>query len=248
MMTKKAINRNTYRVTLPVTKLHRPTVLYCKALYDHTLCAHVSKTLANVMTYPIETLRMWSLCPSNGHSHSLGSLYTGFLTYLPYCIFNNIATYHTFQTLSPICGNLYITSLLTCFLISCYKVPYNYFLKNKVIGSDASLKTFFASSFALRAMAASLSEEVPDLILKLTLKENVLNIFPFLHSFHASMVVAMATSLVMCPIEFFKTRILCGKMLVFTKQSVALKLLITIINMMVFQTSYDLLYTTVVRV
>lgn len=255
MMIKKTINHKT-----PMIKFKRTTVLCCKALYDHTVCAHMSKTLANVLTYPIETVRLWSLCPpnlkthpqtnlhTNAHTSTIRSLYTGFSTYLPYCIFNNIATYQVFQSMLPICGNLYVASLLTCFLISCYKVPYNYFLKNRVIGNNASLKTFCSNMFGLRAMAASLSEEVPDLILKLTLKENILSIFPLLQPFHASIVVALTTSAIMCPIEFLKTRIMCGKMLVLTRQSIVLKLLISVLNMLIFQSSYEFLYATIVHI
>ena len=242
MMIKKA---HSNQITHLRVQQSRTCALRVVALYDHAFCAHASKTIANIVTYPMESVRLWTLC---NEQHTRRSVFAGFKTYLPYCVFNNFATYQVFHHMLPMCANVVVASIMTCIVISCYKVPFNFFLKNKVVGDCVDMKTFFTNNFYIRAFFASLSEDIPDLLLKLALKDLVVKTIPSIQTQVASLIAAIFASVSLCPIELFKTSLLCGRPLILSPKSVFLKILIGTVNMFVFHTSYDFLYAAVVKI
>jgi hypothetical protein len=61
---------------------------------------------------------------------------------------------------------------------------------------------------------------------------------------HSSMLIAIVTSLILCPVEFWKTSILCNtKKMRLSVKTVAIRLIISLVNLFVFFYSFNIFNT-----
>lgn len=224
-------NSNCYRLPL-------------KCNCSSALSASISKIIANTATYPLETVRLLTLSKTDKHNKNL---FVGYGTYLPYCVFSNFVTYNTLYiclsliAISHYDMKLLLASCITAFLTSFYKIPYGYFLKNKIIGANVSLKSLYVPAFYKKALIATLCEDIPELFIKFFCSNCVQVYFPFLDILHSSLLIALITSIILCPVEFWKTSILCNtKKLELSVKTIAIRVCISLVNMFIFFYSFNI--------
>lgn len=240
-----------YHHRLTIHKKRCCVVTKIKSL-DQACCAYISKTLANTLTYPLESIRLMTLKEGKTKAVQLNKLYTGFPTYIPYNIVSNIATYKIFFTIASTvcCKNLHINTLiaafLTSFITATYKVPYGYYLKNQILDVNINRQTFvtFLTNKAFpKAILACVTEDVHDLYIRFILNQMVQVHFPHVNSLTLSFITAVLSSFVICPIEFWKTSILCRTVhLTLSVRTVLMRVCISILNLFIFYTSSNFLY------
>ena len=241
MIKNRCTSVNTFRYKNQCTRL---PVSYC---FPSAINASLSKILANTATYPLETIRLLTLSKNEQKNVNL---FVGYGTYLPYCIFSNIITYHTLYVCLSLISivnydlKLLFASCITAFATSFYKIPYSYFLKNRIIGVNVSLSKLYIPSYYIKAFAATVCEDIPELFIKIFCSNCVKIYFPFLSVIHSSMLIAIVTSLILCPVEFWKTSILCNtKKMRLSVKTVAIRLIISLVNLFVFFYSFNIFNT-----
>lgn len=224
---------------------HARRTLRVLSVLDEALCASSSKIIANIVTYPVETVRLSSLC-QNPIRHP--NRFIGIQNYIPYCIFNNIVTYKSLYTCIGFqCSihadiNLLLASICTAILTSFYKIPCGYMLKNRIIGEPINFKILYHPVLYSRAFVASLSEDVPEMFLKLFLNNLVTSCFPNINNYVSSMFAALITSIAITPMEFWKTSILCSsKAMSLSPMSIFIRIMINLTNMFIFFISFNFL-------
>jgi hypothetical protein len=211
----------------------------CPAFLDTVMCATTSKVIANTLSYPLETIRMKILCREKPPLDPL-KLYTGFETYIPYCLLNNFITYKCFYTfMGLVFGNILISAFLTSAIVSCYKIPYIFTLKNRIIGEPIDFHNIYKKSQYSKALIATMSEDVPELFIKFSLSNVIILGQTQLLS---SLIISLVASLILCPLEFWKTSILCStKKLELTLESILMRVAITVFNFFIFFLCFDAL-------
>lgn len=211
----------------------------CPAFLDAVMCATTSKVIANTLSYPLETIRMKILCREKP-SINLAQLYTGFETYIPYCLLNNFVTYKCFYTcMGLVVGNVFVSAFITSLLISSYKIPYIFTLKNRIIGEPIDFNNIYTKPKYTKALVATMSEDVPELFIKFSLSNVIVLGQTQLVS---SLVVSLVASLILCPFEFWKTSILCStKKLELCPESILMRVVITVFNFFTFFVCFDAL-------
>lgn len=215
--------------------------------HDAAFSASVCKIIANTTTYPLETFRLLSL---NAHrpvtAVSPSILFKGISTYIPFCITTNMIVFKVFYGLHGVVTtfikdtwiSMLITSVMTSFLSSCYRIPYSYYLKNRILTDHVDFKHLYTSGIYTKALLATMCEDVPELILRTVVAQHLTQHMLFLgHShFIAALVVALIVSIVISPIDYWKTCILCGRIkLRFSPLSVCMAVCINVLRLMLYQ-------------
>lgn len=200
----------------PVRKmvpLHHPQ----QALLDDTMVAVVGKILANTITYPVESIRMWTIS-NTPMPWTLANLFTGYNIYLPYTLANNICTFFLFYAIEaallawiPANSNAALlgTSVLTCLITSCYKVPVSYTLKRKVVHTELRVRDLMNPFYLFSAYRAMILEDIPELFLKFYLRNYLAVHYVTLAAFWKALIIGLVTTVLLAPLELYKTRILC---------------------------------------
>lgn len=225
-----------------VTSYKRKTQQITKCYIDTPIIATTSKVIANAVTYPIESVRLLSLCKENVE---VGMLYKGINTYIPYCIASSYITYTIFFN----CLNIFscptqgitvlLSSLTTSILTSFYKLPYNFYQKNNIVqGKDKnviSMNSLYNKKIYPRAFVFMLSEDVPELFMRFYFNNVILVTLPHIEPIYSSLLLAIITTLLTFPMEFWKTSALCNhKNMVLSIKSVSLLILCNITNLFIF--------------
>lgn len=220
--------------------------------FDLAACATTSKIIANTFTYPLETVRLLSLCDKRAH---MNQLYKGFLTYIPYCIASNLVTYKVFygclDTLYAhgIIQKIFLASFLTSFITSFYKVPYSYFIKNRIIGEHVNMKFIYSKHLYSKALLSTMSEDIPELFIKFYFNTVFLVNFPSINPIASSLLLALITSIAICPMEFWKTSVLCNTVnMHLSLKSIFLRIMLTVTNLFTFFISFNILSSSLVKV
>lgn len=234
-----------------IYKVRRCRSTICQAI-DLATCATTSKIIANTFTYPLETVRLLSLCDK---SPKVNQLYKGFLTYIPYCIASNFITYKVFYGCLDILNaqglfqKILLASIVTSLFTSFYKIPYGYFIKNRIIGETINMRFIYQRPLYCKALMSTLSEDVPEMFLKFYFNSVFLLNFPFMNSIVSSMILALITSIAICPMEFWKTSVLCNTVSMHLSfKSVFLRIMLTLTNMFTFFISFNILSASLVKV
>lgn len=210
-------------------------------LMDEPVCAFISKVVANTATYPLETVRLISLCDERKGRYP--HLFTGYITYLPYCMASSLITYKIlYATMAAIKTPTYELSLLvgaivTAVATSFYKIPYTYYLKNRIIGEHINYIGLYKKEVYTKAFLATVSEDGPELFIKFFFN-HVLSTSAAMHlpwPILGPLGAALFTSIAMCPIEFWKTSTLCHtRKMHLTPTSIAIRIAMTMVNMFIF--------------
>lgn len=209
---------------------HQSRCIRCKAI-DIALCTSTSKIASYLITYPLESLKLISTSPTKERT-TPARLYRGFLSYIPFCVFTNVATFHTFYFVKTLLVQypletymcFILTSVITSLITSIYKIPYSFFLKNRIINNKVSFNGLYNLQTYPKAFAATMVEDVPDLCIK-TLCVDM----------HAPILLATLTGLMMAPIELWKTRVLCHPCPInFSKTTIVLIMLISCTRMVLY--------------
>jgi hypothetical protein len=172
--------------------------------------ASTSKVASYLITYPFESLKLISMSEQK-EPITPKRLYNGFMSYIPFCIFSNAITFHTFYTIKPyifqhlnddvIC---YIaTSLATSILTSFYKIPYVYYLKNSVLKAPVSFKTLYEPLRYVKTFMTMLIEDVPDLCIKTIFVGSAIT------SNSEKILVSLLSCIVISPLEVLKSNVMC---------------------------------------
>lgn len=198
-----------HRIILSRRRQYTIKAFHC----DATVASSVSKIITHLITYPVESMKLISSCTNctNLPSKKLtapSALYNGFRTYIPFCIFTNITTFNVFYALKSqllLHFTETIASIFACILTTCltniYKIPYTYFLKNKIINQSTDLSDFvtlYKTKRYHKVFVANVVEDAPDLFLKMLCA----------NTGHPLM-VTIISSLIMVPLEIWKYNILC---------------------------------------
>lgn len=218
------------------------------ALLDDAVCAFAGKVVANTATYPLETIRLLSLCDiSPRQPASYPHLMTGYGTYLPYCMASSMITYKTlYVSMAAIPlgfeASLFLGALMTAVATSFYKIPYSYFLKNRILGEAIDYRQLYKMGRYTKAFVATVAEDGPELFIKFFFNNMLASSFPWLGPVVGSFCVAVVTAVALCPVEFWKTSVLCQtKKMHLTPQSIAIRIAMSIINMFTFFLVFDAL-------
>ena len=221
------------------THTHTSVSIKCQSFLDTVMCATTSKVIANTLSYPLESIRMKILCREKPSINPV-QLYTGFETYIPYCLLNNFVTYKCFYTcMGLVVGNIFMSALLTSAIVSSYKIPYIFTLKNRIIGEPIDFNNIYSKSQYIKALIATMSEDVPELFIKFSMS----NVIVFGQTqMVSSLIVSLVASLILCPFEFWKTSVLCRtKKLELSPESILMRVVITVFNFFIFFLCFDAL-------
>ena len=245
MMIKNTSYGLCYKTLVPKTsvvtmdKRHITKRHITRSYIDMPIIATTSKVIANTITYPIESIRLLTLCKE---SLRIKQLYRGILSYIPYCITSSYVTYTLFFhclnsfKCADVGINVLLASLTTSFLTSFYKLPYNFYQKNKIInGCSESMKSLYNKNIYPRAVLFMLSEDVPELLMRFYFNNIILANLPQMDPLAASLILAIITSLIVFPMEFWKTSTLCNrKKMTLSLKSVALLISTNVLNLFLF--------------
>lgn len=227
-----------------ITKVSKRYVI--RKCIDMPILATTSKVIANTITYPIESIRLLTLCKEDLGINNLASyvtyIYRGIFSYIPYCITSSYITYtlffhclNTFQH-NDTYINLLLASVTTSFLTSFYKLPYNFYQKNKIIsGCSENMKSLYNKNIYPRAVLFMLSEDVPELLMRFYFNNIILANIPQMDPLAASLILALITTLIVFPMEFCKTSTLCNsKKMKLSFKSVTLLIFTNVLNLFLF--------------
>jgi hypothetical protein len=232
-----------FRTRHPFHKTH--LVKHCnkhnislKCLHEYHIAA-VSKIVSNTFTYPIETVRLWSLQQRKYEfPRDIKKLYIGFNQFVPYNLINNVITYNIYYKCMEILMfvqyeyALLISCFVTCVITLLYKIPFSYWQKNRLMGGAPDFKKFQNIQYVFKTYTVSMLEDVLELYIKFYLNHFIHTSIPPLCR---ALIVGVFTSLLISPIEFTKTQILCeSEKLVFTHKSILIKMVSTMLNTFVF--------------
>jgi hypothetical protein len=122
-----------------------------------------------------------------------------------------------------------ITSLITSF----YRIPYSYYIKNKLIDDHVDFKLLYSPSRYQRSLLATLCEDIPELMMRTSIITYLCG--KGCNSFQANLGVSIIASAILCPLDYTKTKILCMSHLKpLSVQSVVLAAIITALRIMLF--------------
>lgn len=206
----------------------------------------VCKIIANTVTYPLESYRLLILDPRQ-NKISISKLLTGITTYLPFCVTTNFIMFKLFygvQTaLAPLL-QLHHTAVLglaaatiTSIVTSFYRIPYSYYIKNKLINDHVDFKLLYSPPRYQRSLVATLCEDIPELMMRTSLTQTIITYLcsKGCNSFQAYLGVSIIASAILCPLDYTKTKILCMSHLKpLSVQSVGLAAIITALRIMLF--------------
>jgi hypothetical protein len=201
--------------------------------------AALSKIVSNTFTYPIETIRLWSLQQRKYEfPRDFKDLYIGFNQFVPYNLLNNVITYNIYYKCMEISlflqyeYALFISCFATCVITLIYKIPFCYWQKNRLLGGTPDFKKFQNMQYVVKTYTVSMLEDVLELYIKFYLNHVIHTSIP---SLYRALFVGVCTCLLISPIEFTKTQILCeSKKLVFTHQNILIKMMSTMLNTFIF--------------
>ena len=225
----------------------KPTAL----VFDEVVCAITSKVISNTLTYPLESVRLISLCDEETKKDK-SRLFFGVNTYLPYCIFGSIMTYKiyfyclcVFTACTTHNNAILIASSITSIITAQYKIPYGYMLKNAILRQHVSFKGLYNFAYYSKAFLATIMEDIPEMYIKFVMSWVFETHMPLCNSIVSSVGIAVVSSLVICPMEFLKTTILCStKKMTLTFEAIFIRLLTNIINTFLFFWSFNTLRQT----
>lgn len=247
------ISIKTSSLCFPLKKTHRYKYVVPKVVLDDVSCAIFSKVISNTLTYPLESVRLMSLCTDN-QSKDISRLFYGVNTYLPYCLFGSILTYKLYYTslallLLTLDNNtaIFIASSLTSIVSAQYKIPYGYLLKNSILKEKVHIKGLYNVPYYSKAFFATIMEDIPEMYIKFLMSWVFEAYFPMINNIISSIGIAVVSSLVICPLEFLKTSILCStKKMSLTKEAILIRIFINIVNTFLFFLSFNTLRQTFV--
>lgn len=188
------------------------------AVLDDTVITVVGKVMANTISYPVESIRMWIISKAP-IKWTIANLFSGYHIYLPYTTMNNLITFFVFYSIEKLLG-LYIpnitkditllaTSTITCLLTSLYKVPVTYTLKRVVIKNKVSMSDLVNPYYMMSAYRAVICEDVPELFIKFYLRNYMALHHASMNSFWKALVIGFITTVILTPLEIYKTRVIC---------------------------------------
>lgn len=176
---------------------------------DTVVIATVGKIFANTVTYPLETFRLFEMIPPERRMGddrlrvTMPNLYRGYGQYLPYSVVNYGITYGVMFALQQRCMSLAAASLLTCMLVSLYKVPCMYFLKNKMINQKGRIT---CSKVFWKAYAVTMLEDVPEMYLKFWMND----LWSGLGGIERALMVGVASTALLTPMDVLKIKVFCN--------------------------------------
>lgn len=229
---------------LAAQKPIRLTVIPKATSADIAFTSSVCKIIANTVTYPLESYRLLTLDPRQNNI-SVSKLLTGITTYLPFCVTTNFVMFKLFYGVQTVLAPLFLhTSVLclaaatiTSFITSFYRIPYSYYIKNKLINDHVDFKLLYSPSRYQRSLLATLCEDIPELMMRTSLTQTIITYLcsKGCSSFQAYLGVSIIASAILCPLDYTKTKILCMSHLKpLSVQSVGLAALITALRIMLF--------------
>lgn len=213
---------------------------------DHTIYTSVCKVAANIITYPIETLKLLkqtnkllSIRKALRLSY-IPKLYTGINVFLPYNIVNNVMYNGCYFTiLNCLFGAsiahdvaIFLSCIISCILTSIYKIPMTTLIKNVTIGRSVKLRELITSW--KRNGVIILLEEIPDVLLRYYMKHMMNVWFPLLNPHFITFIIGFLTAVVLTPIDMKKIKIVCCTDVYFSPSLVWLKFLSCLLNTLIF--------------
>lgn len=181
------------------------------------LATSTSKVISYILTYPLESLKLISMSEQKEKQCiTFQTLYKGFMSYIPFCVFTNVVTFHVFFLIksailtmiqNDIASNI-IASIATSIITSCYKIPYSFYLKNKVLKvPNASFQQLYESSRYTKAFVTTIAEDIPDLCIRTLCVSSMT-------SNSEKLTFTVISSVMTSPIEVWKSRFLCAPLLI----------------------------------
>jgi hypothetical protein len=216
---------------------------------DDILCTSASKFISSTICYPIESVRMLLLSNSLQKTDKtiLTKLYAGYEYFLPYNIFHSLTTYIILFHSMNILGNLeYSQSLLlassiTSLITSLYKVPCIYIIRRKLMTDSVCTKHLMDLRYFGKAVCAFMLEDIPDIYIKFYLNHILKQLF-IIPSIYQSMIVGLLACLLLTPLEFIKTKMICYDMKVSQNiLTIYIRALNSILNTALFFAILDIL-------
>lgn len=212
---------------------------------DQTIYTSFCKVSANIVTYPIETLRLLKQTNRLDITKALQvscvpKLYAGLNVFLPYNIVNNIVHNGCYFTIlnsfvrASVAQDLAIFSscVLSCILTLFYKIPMTTILKNIAIGRSVNASDL--SKSWKQNGPIILLEEIPDVLLRYYLKHMMSIWFPLWNPHFITFVIGFLTALILTPIDMKKIQVVCCTNVYFSPMLVWLKFLSSLLNTIIF--------------
>jgi hypothetical protein len=211
---------------------------------NEAMLAAASKVIANTLCYPIESIRLWNISNTKVQL-SIPNLMLGYNIYLPYCIINNVITFNIFYnfnnflcTCLPLLSlehRMFMVSCMTCIVCTVYKVPTSYYIKQTVMNKIPCFKIFNDFQYIRKSYMAVLLEDIPELFIKFYLNEYLIMNFSLMNPLIKSSIISIISTIIMTPIEFFKTSIICHNIkLDLTKFSILTRISSAVLNTFLF--------------
>lgn len=174
----------------------------------------LAKLISNCVCYPIESCKILSQTQQPIPVHAPLLLYNGYPCFVVYNLFHSWMYYRIFfgcLDWAALCWNadasLRFACGMTSMVTAIYKLPFNFYLRNRAAQKTVDWDNLRRDSFKLYSVMVL--EDAPDTFLKFCLNQQLRQI-AWMTDFHISAVIGVVTAMCLTPLDFVKTRLLCN--------------------------------------
>jgi hypothetical protein len=189
-----------------------------------TTLACSAKAFSYIFTYPFETYKIYNQLDRK--LKCFNDLYQGFNIFILLATFQCFINYNFFfaliNALKPYHSQhvtYLISSIVSCFMTSVFKVPLTYISRNLIFiktksGFDAfcHLLSKIDKQLYHKSWLTNLLSDIPDSFIKFFINSQLLIHMPHIDNFNRSFITGIVTSIVNMPFDYILTQTLCNNL------------------------------------